>query len=190
MKLSVLICTTYDRRPLFDVLYAHILGQLVPDAEVLYDEDNKEISVGAKRQNLLERATGDFICFVDSDDLVPGYYVERILKAISETPGADCVGFQIKCFGCEGVTADASMKYKEWAENQADFDYVRHTYHKTPVRREIALAVGFEDMRYGEDYKYSMGLRDSGLLKTEAYIDAVMYEYRFKYEDPKTKFGM
>ena len=51
MKLSILIPTTIDRRQMFELLYADLLKQAEgKSVEVLYDEDNKEISIGAKRQ--------------------------------------------------------------------------------------------------------------------------------------------
>lgn len=187
MKLSILICTTPDRREMFLALYGFLREQAEgKPVEVLFHEDNKEISVGKKRQGLLEKAAGDYIVFVDSDDMVHPDYVDDILHAVTYDP--DCVGFKIKCEGTEGKTAKASVIYKNWAENVDGFDYVRSPYHKTPVKREIALKVGFPDKRFGEDYDYSMGL--VGLLKTEYFIDKELYIYRYKYEDPKTKYGI
>lgn len=188
MKLSILICTTYDRRPLFNVLYEHILAQCTDEVEVLFEEDNKEISVGAKRQKLLDRAQGDYVVFHDSDDWCPDYYVDEILKAISKEP--DSIGFEISCTGTEGKTASASNKWKDWKDNEGGFDYVRTPYQKTPVKREIALAIGYKDMRWGEDFDYSKRLKQSGLIKSEVYIPKVMYMYRYTYEDPRTKFNM
>lgn len=189
MKLSVLIATTVDRREMFEVLYADLLKQAEgKDVEILYDEDNKEISIGKKRQNLLERATGDYIVYHDSDDWHSDDYIDQILEATKTNP--DCIGIKIKCEGCEGKTATASMKYKKWEDNKYGFDYVRHTYHKTPVKRDIALSVGFEDIRFAEDHAYSMGLLKTGRLKKEVFIDKEIYIYRYKYEDPKTKYGL
>ncbi len=61
--------------------------------EILSIEDNKEISIGAKRQKLLERAIGDYIVFFDSDDLPFNLYTSKILQALESSP--DCVGFKI-----------------------------------------------------------------------------------------------
>ncbi len=193
MKLSVLICTTFDRVKMFDLLRHHLQTQineygLGKDVEILSECDNKEISVGKKRQNLLEKAKGDYIVFIDSDDMVPYYYVQEIIEAIKLNP--DCIGFRIECKGTTGKTASASDKWNDWADNVGGFDYVRTIYHKNPVRRDIALQIGFKDMRFGEDYDYSKRLKESHLLKMEVFIDKVMYEYRYKYEDPKTKYGI
>lgn len=191
MKLSILICTTFNRREMFLALYGYLSEQAEnKPVEILFHEDNKEISVGKKRQGLLEKAVGDYIVFVDSDDMVHPDYVDDILHAISYEP--DCVGFKIRCEGMDGkpdkAIAKASVIYKNWADNVDGFDYVRSPYHKTPVKREIALKVGFPDKRYAEDYDYSMGL--VGLLKTERFINKELYIYRYKYEKHETKYGI
>lgn len=192
-KLSILICTTFDRAEMFNLLKHHLQTQInefgrQKDVEIRFECDNKEISVGKKRQNLLEKADGDYVVFIDSDDMVPYFYVERILESIKTNP--DCIGFRIDCNGTPGKTASASNKWDDWADNQGGFDYVRTIYHKTPVKREIALQIGFKDMRFAEDYDYSKRLKESGLLKNEHFIDEIMYEYRYAYENPKTKYGM
>ena len=86
--------------------------------------------------------------------------------------------------------AIASNRYSDWCENKNGFRYCRTIYHKTPVRRDIALMVGFEDLRFAEDYKYAVGLKKTGLLKNEIFIDKVLYYYNYKYENPKTKYGL
>lgn len=189
MKLSILICTTIDRRDMFVPLFEDLKNQAEgKSVEILYIEDNKEISVGKKRQQLLDMAKGDYVCFHDSDDWHSEDYIDQILEAIENNP--DCVGMKIKCEGCQGQTAAASIKYKKWEDNKFGYDYVRYIYHKTPVKRTHAIAVGFEDLRFSEDHKYSMGLLNSGLLKDEVFIDKQIYIYRFKYEEPNKKYGI
>ena len=191
MKLSILIATIPERQALFGKLMAHIERQAsgLP-VEVLYDAAPKsEISIGAKRQALLEGASGKYVVFVDDDDAVADTYVSDILQATEEDP--DCIGFQIEVHGMGGVrNASASNRYERWAENVDGFHYVRTIYHKTPVKREHALSIGFKDMRFAEDHDYSERLKASGLLKNEVYIDKVLYIYRYKYENIKTKFGI
>lgn len=189
MKLTIAICTIPSRKSLFDRLVSHLKSQSASkEFEVISDCDNKTISVGVKRQKLLEAASGDYVAFIDDDDTVPDDYVNSILEAIKLQP--DAIGFKIHCSGCEGVTASASNRWKDWGENEGGYDYVRTPYHKTPIRREIALKIGFKDMRFSEDYDFSKRLKQSGLIKTEEFINKVMYYYRYKFEDPKTKFGI
>lgn len=188
-RLSVLLCTVVNRADLFAKLHAHLAAQATgKPAEILVACDNKEISIGKKRDNLLRQATGDYVCFVDDDDWVADDYVDRILAALETSP--DCVGFKITCTtnGRNPVKAIASMRYKQWAENLDGFVHNRSAYHKTPVRRDIALRVGFRDMRYGEDKIYSSGIMR--YLKTEVFVDAVLYFYRFRSENFAEKYGI
>lgn len=187
MKLSILIPTIESRKDQFWQLFTHINAQRKNGVEVIFESDNKEISIGAKRQSLIEKAKGKYIVFIDDDDWVSDTYVEDILTAIASNP--DAVGFEIECSGTPGKTASASNKWKDWQEKTGGYDYVRTPYQKTPIRRDIALKIGYKDMRFGEDYDYSKRLKQSGLIKTETYIPKVLYFYRYAYENPKTKYG-
>jgi glycosyltransferase involved in cell wall biosynthesis len=188
-RLTILLPTVEARAKLFAQLHAHITAQAAgKPVEVLVACDNKEISIGKKRQNLLEQATGDYVCYIDDDDWVADDYVDSILAALESSP--DCVGFKIRCImnGGAPLMASASMRYKTWGDNQDGFRFVRSCYHKTPCRRDIALRVGFPDLRYCEDRPYSMGIMRH--LKTEEYIDAILYEYRYKHENFAMKYGI
>lgn len=194
MILSILICTIDSRKDKFNNLFDFIWKQSVVSettsrfVEVLFESDNKEISVGAKRQKLLERAQGEFIVFVDDDDFISERYVSSILEATRSKP--DCIGFLIKC-NMEGVekTAITSNRYERWMDGQDGFDFNRTIYHKSPVRRSIALQIGFKDLRYAEDADYSKRLKESGLLIHEEFIDEVLYHYNYNYEDANIKYG-
>lgn len=181
MKLSILICTLESRKPMFDRLIAHLDKQMSPEVEVLFSRDNGQCNRGAKRQSLLEQAQGDFIVFRDDDDRIPNDYVPRVLKAITERPDIDCIGYKFACYGYNGQKhrmepACVSNRYREWKNNVDGFKYVRCPHHLVPVRREHALKVGFDPkLDIGEDAKYSFALRDKRLLKNEAFINEFMY---------------
>lgn len=187
-RLSILLATIETRAALFAKLHAEILRQSEGrSVEILVACDNKEISIGRKRQNLLEQATGDYVVFVDDDDWVSESYVDDILAALESSP--DCVGFKIECTtnGSCKKSAIASMRYPQWAENVDGYDHVRSTYHKTPVLRSIAIKVGFPDLRYGEDRPFSVGVMRH--VKTESFIDKTLYYYRYTHEEFKKKYG-
>jgi hypothetical protein len=188
-RLTIALPTVVNRADLFAKLHTHIAAQCEgKPVEIIIACDAKEISIGKKRQNLLEQAKGDYVVFIDDDDWVAADYVDKILAALATSP--DCVGFLISCTtnGNRPVMAKASMHYKEWAENRDGYAHVRSTYQKTPVRRELALKAGFPDLRYGEDRIYSAAVVK--LVKTEAFINAVLYNYRYKPEPFHAKYGI
>ena len=189
MKLSILICTTVDRRVMFRQLYAELLRQSSGlEVEVLYEEDDKSISVGAKQQILLRRAQGEYIVFFDSDDWPMSDYVLEILVALESNP--DCVGMLIAMTtnGGNPQVCCHSLRFKVWAKNKGGYDYVRNVTHFNPVRRKLALLVGFSDLRHGEDKKYSDSV--TRLCKTEVFIDKRLFHYRYSNAEPfNSKYG-
>lgn len=188
-RLSILLPTVQNRAALFALLHAEVARQREgKPVEIIVACDNKEISIGKKRQNLLLQAVGDHVCYIDDDDWIAPDYVESILAALESSP--DCVGFKIRCTtgGKNPVIAAASMKYKRWGENEDGYAHVRSPYQKTPIRREIALKVGFPDVRYAEDRIYSQGV--TRLISTEVFVDKVLYEYRYRWEPFSRKYGV
>lgn len=196
MKLSILIATLDSRKEQFDRLVSNLLPQCPDDqVQVAFMRDRGQadggLSIGDKRQQLLEQAVGDFVVFIDDDDEIAPDYVESILPHLKD--GVDCIGFEIDCYGyvpgrvdqCE--RAAVSSRYKEWANDVDGYRYVRCPHHLVPVRREHALAAGFAiTSKYGEDAGYSFRLRDLGLLRNEVFIPKVLYTIR---HNPSKTFG-
>ena len=54
-----------------------------------------------------------------------------------------------------------------------------HIAHCT-IRREIAMAFPFMDIRSGEDYAWATAIHNAGLIKTEVKIEKELYHYQFK----------
>ena len=197
--LSVLIATTLDRRKMFENLLARFesLRSNLKNpnvVEIIWEEDNKEISIGKKRQILLESANNDYIVFFDSDDMPRENYLQDILDAIQKKP--DCVGFliQMTTNGQDPKLCCHSLKYPIWSANIEGYDFVRNVTHFNPVKRDLALQVGFQDMRFGEDKEYSDKL--TLLCKEEVFIDKILFDYQYtnttsqyeKFNIPKPAF--
>lgn len=192
--LSILIATTICRRELFKKLWLEFFLQTKDlPVEVLYEEDNKTISVGAKRQKLLERAKGEYIVFFDSDDWPMPNYVSEMLEALERKP--DCVGFLIYMTtnGKRPQVCCHSLQYPVWKGDGKikidGYDYVRNVTHFNCVRRDLALQVGFKDLRFGEDKIYSDAV--TKLCETEVFINKKLFHYRYSTAVPfKKKYGI
>ena len=91
-KLSILILTVVGRESMLNELLNVINSQKKDDIEILIENDNGKMKLGRKRNNLIDRAIGDYIVFVDDDDMVPDYYVSEILKGIESQP--DCCSLE------------------------------------------------------------------------------------------------
>jgi glycosyltransferase involved in cell wall biosynthesis len=171
--LSILICTMPRRNTFFQRLMASLKPQLNDDVELKAVSDDGKMSIGEKRNTLLDAATGEYIAFIDDDDLVSNDYVQRILEAVKTKP--DCVGMEgIITFDGQGARKFVhSLRYREWFEK--DGIYYRNPNHLSPVKREHAIKVKFPDINMGEDHDYSKRLLP--LLSTEVYLDNPIYFY-------------
>lgn len=185
--LSILIATVDERKDKFNSLMEEFIIQktkLYPFSdlvEIHYLSDNKEMSIGAKRNKLLKMATGRFIVFFDDDDMPYSYYIYNIVKSIILNPDIDCIGMIIemttdgdnykKCFH--------SLQNKEWRDGKEgeQYNYYRNITHFNPVRRDLAIQVGFPDMRFGEDKEYSDKI--SRLCAVEHLIPVPMFHYQY-----------
>lgn len=174
-SLSILICSLRSREKSLNSLLENLEKQKTSEIEIITDIDNGEITVGAKRQRLLERASGLFVAFIDDDDLVSSQYCSEIRKSILGHPRGlpDCCGMQ----GLWHIGKET--KYIFWGL-QYDWERIGKRYyigtnHITPVRREIALQAGFPDISSGEDQEY--GRRVRKIAKVESKIDTPLYFY-------------
>jgi len=176
MKLSILIAHLNEREYYFKRILSLLEYQLTSDVEIVVESDDGEMSTGEKQQKLLEKAKGDYVCYVDEDDIIPAYYVSEILKAIESEP--DCVAIN------GVVTLDEkdphpfyhSITVDEWHTN--DQGHFRYPNHINPVKRELALQAGFENLRQAADHGFSNRLKP--LLKIETIIEKCMYYYLWK----------
>jgi glycosyltransferase involved in cell wall biosynthesis len=189
MKLSILICSLEKRHLQLQSLLEEIQTQiLLCDAttivEVITEVDNKQITTGAKRNNLLNKASGKYICFIDDDDHISNDYLRLILEAIESD--ADCIATT----GIFSINGGHPVKWRLSKDfiDEDKFDsqineivFFRRANHLSPVKRELALQAMFPDQSNAEDKEYSGRLNP--FLKTEVKIDKSIYHYDFKNYD-------
>lgn len=173
MTLSLLICTIPARATMLRALKAYLTQQSNGyDIEILTDD--KPGTIGAKRQRLLELSTGDYVTFIDDDDDINPQYI----KLIFDNLGADVIGFEGE-ITTNGRNKKRFTISKEHPYEEKNGVYYRYNNHLSPIRRSIAIQIGYKDISFGEDFDYAMRLKESGLIKTEKYIYSPMYFYKF-----------
>lgn len=181
--LSILICHMPSRQALLDRLLEEMHLQCSQSGrdvgkhiEILTDRST-QITTGSKRNNLLKKSCGKFIVFVDDDDMILSGYISKICAAIESDQEIDHIGISgyITTNGENRRPWHISSSFGSWYEK--DGVYYRTPNHISPVRRDVAIKVGFTDKYHGEDYDYSMGILP--LLKKEVRIKADLYHYNF-----------
>ena len=94
-KLSILIPTLKSRSEQLKKLTDEIDYQIQnKPVQWLSLGDNKSMSVGEKRNRLLDMAKGDFIAYIDDDDSISDNYISTLLKAIEENPYKTVICFR------------------------------------------------------------------------------------------------
>lgn len=177
-RLSILICSLSCRTEMLASLTARLAPQLTPSVEVLTEADGGEVTIGEKRNKLLDRTTGDYAAFVDDDDMVAEDYIPRILAALESNP--DCVGFRSARYlnGKRIGTCTYSLqcrKMHERFDHEGQRQFIRTPGHLTPIKREHVLATRFMPWCFGEDRDYERRILPR--LQTEVFIDECLYEY-------------
>lgn len=183
MLLSLLIPTITSRQQLFAQLYESLQLQIresqwASEVEILFELDSGEASIGQKRNVLVSRASGLFVAFIDDDDLVSPDYVDLICSAITRRPEIDCIGIKgvITFRGSHPQKFFYSLRYTDFFSR--NHTYFRPPYHLNPMRREIAARYQFLNVSYSEDFEWAQQIRRDGALKSEEFINSVIYCYR------------
>lgn len=179
--LSVLIPTVpWREKKLRDLL--NLLDPQVErrDVELLVLRDNRSMTIGDKRNRLRVAARGQYLAFIDDDDMVSDDYVATILANV--TAGSDVINFSVRV---EGHGPPKLCRYGLTLQHaNLESEYHRKPNHLMVWKREIATSVNFIDASFGEDTIWAEEM--ARRAKSEQTIARVLYTYRF---DPNDNSG-
>jgi hypothetical protein len=193
--LAILIPTVVGREEQLEKLLQRIHKQRLAlewpnHVQVQIKKDNKEMTVGEKRNLLYQESIGIYSFMPDDDDDIADDFLVRILKAIKHNP--DCVTYY------EHVDIDGnishsnhSIHYDRWHDNPSwpeGFKYARTPYFKDVIKTEIAKSVEVPPLRWNEDEQWANALHPR--LNTEVHIDDFMYFYKHVSSDPTERYGL
>lgn len=174
---SVLIPTIAGREESLRKLVASLhekKARLCPTLrmEIVLAYDNREASVGRKRQQLLERATGKYLSFVDDDDEITDAYLEDVWACIRG-------GYEVmRLRGQIGdYTFTHSIENKLTDTMARDGVFVRPPNHLNPMLADVAKLVKFRDATRGEDLDWTLRLAQTGFLTREYRSDPARIHY-------------
>lgn len=190
--LSILIPTVKEREEQFHQLLTYLQQQLhdhkLTDlVEIRFLSDNKEMTIGEKRNKLYRMAQGEYSWQIDDDDWVHYEAIPYIIDKLKERP--DCIGFKELCIfdGKRVESSDFSIMYPGWMDNYNGFDHVRTPFFKSPIKTRLCLQCPVPHIRFSEDHEFSKMLYP--LLRTELYIDEFIYHYLHNSTEPTDRYG-
>jgi len=177
-KLTILIPTLTSRKHFLDRLIDVIGGQCKQiDTKIFILEDRGEETIGHKRNHLLDKCETEYCAFIDDDDLVSSDYVERVHEGINK--GVDVVTFK-GIITSEGKKPETFIHKLGLKYTEQKGIYFRPPNHLNPMKVELARQVKFPETSFGEDADFAKRMAESGLLKTEYFIDQPMYFYQYR----------
>lgn len=138
--------------------------RIAPDLriEISIYYDNKETSVGMKRQSLLQGAKGKYMSFIDDDDDITDAYIEDLVATIRGNHPVMRLRGQIAQF-----TFTHSLENKLTDVMARGEVFLRPPNHLNPMMTDVAKLISFGDAVRGEDLDWTMRLSRSGFLVGE-----------------------
>lgn len=150
--------------------------------QVVSLKDNRKLSIGEKRNKLLEMATGLYTVFIDDDDWIAPTYIKSVLDALERRP--DVVGIigQLTII-TNGKPNPQKQFFYHTLDNRnyrkSNRGFERPPNHLNPMRRDVAATFSFEKKNWQEDKDWAMEICREQILKTEVFIPHVIYFYDY-----------
>jgi len=183
---SSTMTTVLNKPPCTLIEYNHGKSDIV---EIIFALDEKQMTIGEKREELYKYANGLFSWQIDDDDSIAPNAIQLILEAIKSNTDVDCITFE-EHIDIDGKIqrSNHSLKYDDWHDNYDGYDYVRTPFMKSVIKTEIARSVPIPHIRFGEDHQWSQALKPH--LKTETHIDEQIYRYIHRSSNPTERYGL
>lgn len=187
MKLSLLIPTLPKRAALLGRLQTQLWGQVLPYAgnvELLIDDSIYD-TIGEKRNRLMQRVTGEYVASIDDDDRISENYIKLLMWGIGNGVDACSLRGIITFDGINPAYFEHSLLYRLYETKEdavfenGDIKYLRFHNHINCIKSSIAKQFKFPEINHGEDTDFATQIHNSGLIKTEHYINEVIYHYDY-----------
>jgi len=161
IKLSILIPSIPERIDKLQLLLVKMQIQIQgnPHIEVISLIDNKKISIGEKRDALVQLANGKYLAFVDDDDDISSEYMNEIYTAIITNEDVDLIMFDSLAIlngkNCN-ILVDIDNENEPIRKDDEDnyIDTKRKPFHVCAWKSEIAKTERFAAVGYGEDWDW------------------------------------
>jgi len=186
---SVLIPTIPGREESLKRLLESIrekVARIAPHLRVEYciKFDNKEMSVGLKREDLLQNAKGKYMAFIDDDDMIADEYIEDLVETIRGSYPVMRLRGQIQQF-----TFTHSLENRLDGPMARDGVFLRPPNHLNPTMTDVAKLIHFKDSLRGEDLDWTIRMARAGFLTNEYRSDPARIHYIYNMGDRRVDPG-
>lgn len=179
---SVLIPTMPGREVGLERLLTSVrekVARIAPElrVEVCLSFDNREMSIGLKRQKLLQDAKGKYSSFVDDDDDITDAYVEDLRECIRGGYHTMRLRGQMSQYPFVHSTEISMSSPMATADEPPLFQ--RPPNHLNPMLADVAKLIPFKDAVHGEDLDWTLTLYKSRFLQTEYRSEPTRVHYTY-----------
>ncbi|TVS03193.1 MAG: glycosyltransferase family 2 protein [Rhodobacteraceae bacterium] len=196
-QVSVIV-PTFGRQKLFPLIYDCFLNQTIKTAELLIHDDSPErssffdglpgvryfhsrerLSIGRKRNFLIEQASSEVIAHFDDDDYYAPRYLATMLGHLQDCDFVNIGGWFAFCvseraFGYWDTTQQPLVHFLFQTNKPVGLvrslgvqdAYMRGYGFKYLYRKSIWKACRFPDRNHGEDYEWVKKLPETVRMKT------------------------
>ena len=150
------------------------MGRIAPHLRYRIDMsfDNREASVGMKRQHLLQNAQGKYCAFIDDDDEITDAYVEDLVETIRGSHPEMRLRGKIHPY-----TFTHSLENTLQSPMARGDVFLRPPNHLNPMMTDVAKFIHFKDAVRGEDLDWTIRMSRSGFLTHEYKSDDSRIHY-------------
>lgn len=173
--LSILMPALSER--CWELLHSELMRQVrlvYQPVQVLVELDCGERSSGSKRQALLDKAAGKYICYVDDDDRVSADYVQSLVNGCMSD--SDVVTFNLQMH-------NAQKKIEIWKFGLVPNDRrngLMCVNHLCAWKKTIASKVAWvPQLGYWDDHFWFEPLFHAKIIKSQFHVNDVLYYYDF-----------
>jgi glycosyltransferase involved in cell wall biosynthesis len=190
MILSILICSVeieerqIKLKKLISELHKQISKNYAEEiVEILIDTDNMTKLVGQKRNDLINKAKGHFVCFIDDDDFITENYLSTILNHLNIGIDILLIGISHIENGINKTKILPSLFIDNLTTNEVVFK--TNHFHLCPHKKSIAELISFDCVNFAEDMIYSQKMVKH--ISNHAVISDPIYIYFDNLEKSLTR---
>jgi glycosyltransferase involved in cell wall biosynthesis len=139
------------------------------------DVDNKEVSIGMKRERLLQGAKGKYVAFIDDDDEITDAYIEDLREMIRGNYHVMRLYGQMSQYNF--IHSIEMSLQTPMASSEDPPRFQRPPNHLNPMMADVAKFVHYKNAVHGEDLDWAITLLKNGFLSYEYRREPIQVHY-------------
>lgn len=157
-------------------LSKNIKNVAASDNRITYVKTAKNLGISGNTNAGLQRATGDYIAFLDHDDILPYWSLNEIVSAINSNPDADIFYSDEDRLSEDGSKRLFPLFKPDWSPDL--FMCLNYVSHFFVIKKELADKIGGLRQRFDGSQDYDFMLRALDHSPNVHHIPRILYHMR------------